>query len=609
MTAPTMRRVDVPDESFYDPALNAILHTGTHAVEALRYMPHGAEIATDIETPGFDRAFTINCVTISWRDERQFMHSALLDVSRNDGHRLMCFDTYERASKIVLHNAPFDAPALYHADVLTDAHIKQKIVDSLVLARFAYPDPFSGKLPRKGLDQCAVKLLGWENHKGGLDLAFAAAGYSTRQKGFEGMDIDAPVYRRGAMADTIATLLIEPILRADGIAWTRDHPFVDHGARTDSDAAWILGVQERVHRIMLRRTAVGLAVDRSYLDTYAERVEDERRAHELTLAQAGLLGGVGKGKDIVDYLDSIGQLPEHWPRTPGGRLSSTKAHLEELKHPLADAQRGLAATEKTMGYIAKVARQSEVTGRCHPQVSTLGASQTGRMSYSMPELQQFDKDARAIITDDGQGLTSIDWSQIEPVTLALMAKDEQFLAPFEAGNDLYEPLMRAAGVDRDIAKRTLLGTMYGLGVRKLAVQIGHTEESAAHIKRQLLSAMPACEMFMANTEIIATQFGRIVTVGGRILPVHPDHVYKGVNYICQGSAYDVLAAAIVGLDDAGLGDHVQLAMHDEIVVDTEVAAEAQRIMETPPPFLTYWAGRTPVLRTDKADMQHHWAKV
>jgi len=45
------------------------------------------------------------------------------------------------------------------------------------------------------------------------------------------------------------------------------------------------------------------------------------------------------------------------------------------------------------------------------------------------------------------------------------------------------------------------------------------------------------------------------------------------------------------------------------VVDTTVAAEVREIMLTPPPFLIQWAERTPVFRTDRADMGHAWAKV
>lgn len=606
---PDVIRGQVPDASWFDPIMGAHLHTGGRAIEALTTtMPDGAMIATDIETPGLVDTFTINCVTIAWHDATGRMHSVLLDPRRTHGHLAAVADMYERASAIVLHNAPFDVPPLHHAGMLTLDQI-DKVVDTIVLARFAYPDSY-GPMGSKKLENLAVRLLGMTEFKGGMELAFKAAGYRTQQAGYEGMDIDAPVYRFGAMADTIATLRLEPVLREHCIAHTLDHPFVDHGATTRAEAETILSVPEINHRVMMRRSARGLAVDMAFLERYQEQVADARHQHTATLAAAGLEGGSGKGYGIVDYLAGIGELPADWPRTPTGKWRATKDDLETLDHPLATAQRGLAQTDKVLGYLAKVTAQARVTGRCHPMVGTLGASATGRMSYGSPELQQFPADARAIIVDDGQGLTSIDWSQIEPVTMALMARDTEFLAPFEAGADLYEPIMRACGVDRPLAKIVLLATMYGQGTKSLARRIGHTEESAAQIKRQMLTGtMPKCEQWMATVEGIATNHGKVVTAGGRILPVDQAGAFRAVNYVCQGSAYDILAHTIVEMKRQGIADHIQLAMHDELVVDTEVAELTQQIMLTPPPFLTKWAGRTPTLRTDRADMGHAWAKV
>jgi hypothetical protein len=487
-----------------------------------------------------------------------------------------------------------------------------RLIDTVVLARFAMPEPPPYGQGKK-LEQLATKLLGWTDSKGGMERAFKAAGHKTQQAGYESMNINVPIYRFGAMADTVATLRLEPVLRQMAIDWTLDHPFVNTfaAAQTVGEAQDKIAEQETVHRVMLYRSARGLNVDREYLDRYAEQEDIERNLAIAELAVHGLEGGTGKGAALVKYLDAKGELPQPWPRTPTGNLRATKADLDALAevNTLAKAQRKLATIEKVMGYLEKVDRQASVTGRCHPQVATLGASATGRMSYGSPELQQFPKPARAVICDDGQGLTSIDWSQIEPVTMANMAGDTEFLAAYERGDDLYGPIMRSCGCDRDTAKIVLLSTMYGSGVAKMAATIGHTEESAAQIRRQMFDAMKRCEAWMARVQDVAYMHGRTITVGGRILPVDEGGVFKAVNYTIQGSAYDVLAHTITEMHRQGLSDHLQLAMHDEVVVDTDVAEEVQRIMVTPPPFLVTWAERMPVLRTDRADMGAVWAKV
>ena len=1185
----------VPSRSWYDPVLDATMHTGANAVRAAdqfcNRLPHrSTPIAFDIETPGLDNVFTINCVTAAWDWPDGGTQTILLDPQRDEEHWEVAVALLHAARTVAFHNVPFDAPPLYHAGLINDSTIK-RIVDTLLITRFAVPDV----MVPKNLTALSVRHLGLDDDKGGLERAFKAAGYKTQQAGFEGMDITSPVYRYGAMADTVATLRIEPLMRAKALHWATDHPFATYGATTEAEAEQLLWTQETVHRVMLRRSAVGLAVDRAYLDRYAEQVDVDRNLAIAELAAHGLEGGSGKGAKLVEYLAERGELPANWPRTPTKKLRATKADLDGLDHPLAAAQRKLAQIEKVMGYLEKVDRQASVTGRCHPQVSTLGASATGRMciptthriltrrgvlthdevqvgdetidmngqwarvtgvhrypdqdtiiyrsrlttleatdehrwvsrsesgggwqvgpleltqrrsvllvpegkyditartidaqtdgetlaavvgmlitdgrctvnyakggrgdmrahiyqstrkfytefrrvipdealmydrvldrpgdnenhemrlktrwlrprlakagldgaehltanpslvswvlglserecaafltaaylgdgiadpaggqrmiaqreqarhalmvaayrlgvrctrrsvpptgwgtddieeicfqtaphihtrhmeidkgrcdvwcvttesgtftafsdmpyltgnSYGSPELQQFPADARAIITDDGQGLTSIDWSQIEPVTMALMAKDHEFLAPFEAGSDLYEPIQRSAGIERPVAKVVLLGTMYGLGIAKLARQIGHTEESAAQIRRQMFEAMKGCERWMRKVQNVAETYGKVVTAGGRILPVDQGFEYKAVNYCLsphtlilrsdlthvradtisvgdrlvafdehpqregdnarkyhqmrtatveavstvvkptvvvhtsdgmstrcsddhqwlvrpvrrrkgqptlrwknaidlipgdellsvgrwqtdtsrtagylaglldgeghltrnvdgqrkscqmtfsqmagpvmdaylkgmadlglpahhrprgetstsptdsattsgvrtvmravgtlrperfvaraesiyegraitagltepvtvtgvaligetklvsiqtstrtliangylshnciQGSAYDVLANSIVEMDRRGIGDHIQLAMHDELVVDTEVAEEVQQIMLTPPEFLITWAERVPVLRTDRADMGSAWTKV
>lgn len=601
----------VPSRTWYDPVLDATMHTGQKALLACGELLTGTEVgstlvAADIETPGLDNAFTINCVTFAW-DSPRGVQTVILDPRRDPQAHKVAFDVFSHARHLVFHNAPFDIPPLHHAGLLTLADIS-RIIDTVVLARYAMPEPppFG---QRKDLTSLAVKYLGLDDDKGGLERAFKAAGYKTQTAGFEGMDILSPVYRYGAMADTVATLRLEPIIRAEAVAWSLDHPFVTYGATTEAEAHEKIGTQETVHRVMLRRSALGLAVNREYLDRYAEEVDVERNLAVAELAVHGLEGGTGKGQKLVQYLFDRGELPMPWPKTPTGNLRATKADLEALDHPLANAQRKLAEIEKVMGYLQKVDRQASVTGRCHPQVATLGASATGRMSYGLPELQQFPKAARAVISDDGQGLTSIDWSQIEPVTMANMARDVEFLEGFERGEDLYDPIQRSCGCDRDTAKVVLLSTMYGSGIVKLAATIGHTEESAAQIRRQMFAAMRRSSKWMSMVQEIAETHGRVITAGGRILPVDNGGSFKAVNYVVQGSAYDVLAHSIVEMERRGIGHHLQLAMHDELVVDTTVADEVREIMLTPPPFLIKWAERVPVFRTDRADMGNQWQKV
>ena len=71
---------NVPDRTIFDPQLNVYMHTGDNAVEMGQRFKQG-HLATDIETPGLDEAFTINCVTMCWT-EGEKTHAILLDPRR-----------------------------------------------------------------------------------------------------------------------------------------------------------------------------------------------------------------------------------------------------------------------------------------------------------------------------------------------------------------------------------------------------------------------------------------------------------------------------------------------------------------------------------------------
>lgn len=590
----------VPDRTVYDPELGVYFHTGQNARDmGLRF--GGRPMATDIETPGLDEQFTINCVTFCWEDQGE-THSILLDPRRVSGDAEVVREMNRRASSIILHNAPFDIPALVHADLMTYDQIN-KVVDTVVLARFGIPDA-----PAKTLAAMSKRFLGMEDSAVGMKLAFAANGW-TIDKGYETMDIDYQSYREGAMTDTVATLRLHPVLRQRCWDWSVDHPFERRGATSHGEAEALIERQEMVHRVMLRRTARGINVDVDYLGNYREEIRGEYARAEAILAEHDLLGGKGKGPKIIKYIDELGELPSNWPRTPTGAFKATKELLDEFDHPLATAQRTIASIDQVLGYLEKVEHQARITGRCHSQEGTLAASATGRMSYTSPPLQQFSARARPILIDDGQGLTSIDWSQIEPVTMGILAQDFDFLAPYEAGEDLYGPLMRAAGIDRPTAKIVLLADMYGQGEKGMARRIGSSFEQAGQIRRQIRSAMKRSARWMAMIQGIAEEYGKVVTAGGRILPVGLKGSYLAVNYVVQGTAYDVLANTICEMERQGMGDEIYIAMHDELVVSTPVAEEVQRIMITPPPFFTEILGRPPVLRSDRADTGRTWQKV
>ena len=525
-------RVEVPDHQAYYPHISAWLATGQAARDAVDILPAGAVVAVDTETMGLGAdSFTLKCFTAAWETADGTV-SVLLDPTRRDDDRDAVREILERAGVLVLHNAAFDVPPLYQNGLMGLAQIS-KVHDTAVYARMAYPD----RSVSKSLEALAPRLVNFPDAEVTMAQLFKANGMTVAE-GFRAFDIDRPIYRLGAMADTVATLRLLPQIQA--ATWSRlaeGHPFGEFGLDSDGAVA-VMEREQQVNRIMLRRSARGLQVDTDYLATYEETHARELTAARDALAAEDLDPDAGNlGFLLVSKLEAKGELPADWPRTDSGRLRATKDDLPKLDHPLAASARKVAELGKVTGYLTKVNDMVKVTGRVHPQVGILGASTTGRMAYSWPELQQFPADARPIIVSES-GLTSVDWSQIEPVVMANCAQDWGFLEPFEAGGDLYAPIVEAAGVTRKVAKVLLLAAMYGQGRNSMAAALGISTEEAQRLQAGMFSAMPTTRGFIDRLRQIGEDTGLIITADGRVLPIPKDpktgavFAYKAVNYFC-----------------------------------------------------------------------------
>lgn len=619
----------VPNHSTWDPTLAATLHTGDNATQAVLDVLAGPPrpVGLDIEAAGLGaNAFTLRCVTAAWETADGTV-SVLLDPRRRDQAQAVESLT-GWAATLVLHNAAYDWPVLVQYGLVLPGDVS-KVWDTVVAARMAYPDPRTPKsLAALVTDP---ELVGMKDTDVTMAQAFKSAGYRIQADGWAGMDVNQPVYRLGAMADTVATLRLGPAVLEAVVAHLTNSPYKDVPVSSalarvrDVDRATALELLDReqvVNRVMLRTSARGLLVDQDYLDRYTGEHTAALEAARAVLEDQGLDPDSGAlGRNVLELLASRGQLPDDWPTTANGGLKADKKTMEGLEdlpaaQELAAAQRKVADLRKVSGYLEKVQGYAAITGRVHPQVGVLGASATGRMAYREPELQQFSADARPILVPEpGREWVSLDWSSIEPVVVANAAGDTEFLRGFnENGADLYAPIVDQAGVDRKTAKVVLLAAMYGQGRALLASNLNTTEENAQVIQSRVFQAMPKTERFLNALRTEADSQGATVTADGRVLPVPTDPAgrtmgYKATNYFTQGTAYSVLADTIYRLERAGYGDSIALAMHDELVVDAAALEVVKREMETPPEWLTEFTGHPVVLRTDTNPLPGHWAYV
>lgn len=622
-----------PAFKFYDFAIGAFLLTDetaiAEAVAQFRSQPPST-ISSDIETRGLGTMrFQITCVTVAFYIGCDAV-SVLLDPVRRPSHRKLLTALYDHADRIVFHNGAFDVAPLYAHRLMTRGHIL-KLRDTIVAARMIETQSRGGR----DLDTQATKYGLMDADHLDMSHVFETRGSKTAT-GWWDMDIDSASYVTGAMADTVATLRLwgQPGVNGHGICTEAarylsadSEGYGGLGVLNTADAAALVDETQQVNAIVQARVARGYAVDTGYLEAFTAEYGPHWRQADLELRRCGVRPG--QGIDIITALAAEGLLPANWPRTKGGQLSADKKAMDRLESLPANARTPLVALhlawmghKKTFNYVSKVIENAHVTGRLHPEFHILGASATGRMSGSDPEIQQFTDSARGVIVaDDGHQWVSVDWKSIEPVVLATASGDRDFLDAMRAGHDPYEPVGQRAGVDRKAAKRMMLANLYGQGADSAAHTHGLPLETVITTMQVLQEELPAMYRTINELKRHSRECNHINTLAGRVLnqdmylPSEGRRVVKDYiapNHFCQGTALDILHAAILELEQRGLSDHVHLWMHDEIIADADIGEELADVMATPPPFLCAAAerhGMAPFLAIDANDVGERWKAV
>ena len=196
-------------------------------------------------------------------------------------------------------------------------------------------------------------------------------------------------------------------------------------------------------------------------------------------------------------------------------------------------------------------------------------------------------------------LVSFDYSQMEV---------RVFLSYFE--NEEIKELLRQEDVDfhgeaaklafgvqdedddfkfyRQMAKAITFGTIYGIGNKKLAVQLGTTPQEAGKYKKRYFAGLKGSKEFFDTVVKTVEQRGWIKNRYGRIYRIPSKFAYKGVNYLVQGTSADIMNERLIEAHRhlAGQKSRVLLQVHDEIICEIHkdeirtVPYEIQKILST-----------------------------
>jgi DNA polymerase-1 len=494
----------------------------------------------------------------------------------------------------VAHNAPFDLQVIDRHLGVTIEELAPRTFDSRVLAHLLDPRAESEGGTGHGLKSLSSIYVdpAAPDTQGDLTAVFRSLGL-TKETGWAGIDINEPTYLRYAGLD--------PIL---AVRLFRELAPMVKGAGLDKLSQFEHLLQ--AHLAVLQRRGMLLDVP------YVERLKADLDAEAKRFAEVAQEYGVwnpNATRQVAEGLRVMGETLTE--KTPSGGWKVDKqillplADLDQqwellgLREPnrLADAVlRSKRAEKWSETYAQAFLDLKDANDRLHPFIGGLQA-RTARMSVSRPPLQQLPSAdwtiRRAFVADPGQVIIAADYAQVEMRVLAALSEDVNMREAIASGADLHDwTATKIYGPEftkfqRKLCKGVGFGKVYGGGAATLSRQTGAPIEQVREAIAAYDDTFPGIKKYGRLLQRRAESGKReVITPSGRHLPLDRDRLYAATNYVVQSTARDLLAQAIVDLFDQGLGDHLLLPVHDEIVAQApageaeEVIREIGRVMES-----------------------------
>jgi DNA polymerase-1 len=527
-----------------------------------------------------------------------------------------------KTARVVNHNTKFDYHFLREAGVKMD---QVPVVCTMVLSALINEHEFD-----YGLDALAATYL---NRRKDTDVI--AAGRELLGQKLSASKIKGELHRLpsgvvGAYA-TIDVELAELLYR--------DYCLPEI---TKQGLSNIVDLETRLLPVLARMEERGVRVDVAGAEQAAEVLT--RRINEAQSNLNKLAGGelnTNSPKQIIalftpENLAAPGERPR-WIVRVGGQAISIPATeggapsvgAETLRRMPGDAPRDILRLRKLLKtrdtFILGHILGHHVDGIVHTNFNqTKGDNEmgtgTGRLSANAPALQQISKrdpDLASIVRAmflpyEKQEWVSADWDQKEFRWFAHYAQNPAILKMYadDPDTDYHKAVAGLTGLPRSAtpgikgnAKQINLGLVFGMGMGRLAQEMGLPYEEATRQGKVFLvpgpeaeevfakyhKAVPGVKDLLDQAASVARSRGYVVTAGGRHIRFpRGQFVHKAAGLIFQGTAADCMKYKLIEHDKEWGPDsdvHMLLSVHDEVDFsvppgDTKVHARIKEINES-----------------------------
>ena len=236
------------------------------------------------------------------------------------------------------------------------------------------------------------------------------------------------------------------------------------------------------------------------------------------------------------------------------------------------------------------------SNRVHTSYNQTGTS-TGRLSSSNPNLQNI-----PIKTDEGKQIResfsspkddsviiSADYSQIELRLLAHFSSDPTMLKSYKNNEDIHlntaseifeVPINKITSQQRSLAKTINFGIIYGIGPKRLSLQIDSDIKTAKEYIEKYFSRYSRVKNYFEDTISFTRENGYIETIlnrkrylkdiNSKNFILRSANERAAINTPIQGSAADVIKLAMININqDKELKNYAKLVIqvHDELVFE------------------------------------------
>lgn len=366
--------------------------------------------------------------------------------------------------------------------------------------------------------------------------------------------------------------------------------------------------------IMLENEREGIRIDLARLHKDIVLYNANLGRTDAWLRKALKSPGLDFEKDmkVADALESAGIVTE-WVLTPTGKKSVAKGNLtpgmfndKRVAQAMGYRNRLKTCLSTFMEPWAKLADKNK--GRIHTNWNQVRSTdqgsvgaRTGRMScspnfmniptewyekgdgYVHPshlKIEELPIIRSYVLGDKGQAFGGRDYNQQELRILAHF-EDDKLMAEYQANPDLdvHSFVQRAIAdiIGRVIPRKAIkvmnFGTIYGMGLGKLAAGMEVDVETAKLVNNARRAAMPGIKSLEQGIKEGARSDTPIRTWGGRLYYKEPsmmingrsvDFGYKLLNYLIQGSAADCTKQAVINYHAIKKTGRFMAQVHDEI---------------------------------------------